>query len=77
MSRGPVCDPQLVCHEIGLLVPGAVIKSEAIGELIINLPDEQIGQFAELFQFLEAEKERLDVLNFGLSVTTMEDVFLK
>lgn len=33
--------------------------------------------FAELFERLDAAKERLGILGFGLSVNTMEDVFLR
>ena len=33
--------------------------------------------FAALFERLDAAKERLGILGFGLSVNTMEDVFLR
>ncbi len=77
MSRGGDCDPMTALGVVRSVVSGASMKSDAAGEVILNLPDSQVHKFAELFELLEREKERLDVLNFGLSVTTMEDVFIK
>jgi ATP-binding cassette subfamily A (ABC1) protein 3 len=44
---------------------------------MFNLPESQSSQFAALFDALEHRKNSLNILNFGLSVTSMEDVFLK
>ncbi len=77
MSRGGSCDTHAAFGVVSQVVPGASLESDASGEIVVNLPDTQMQRFAQLFETLEREKERLDVLNFGLSVTTMEDVFLK
>ena len=58
-------------------VKQASIESEASGEIIVNLPDTQTAQFPYMFKNLEAQKASLGILNFGLSVTTMDDVFLR
>ncbi len=77
MSRNADCDALATLDVINQVVPCASLKSDASGEIVVNLPDTQIHRFAELFETLDREKERLGVLNFGLSVTTMEDVFLR
>ncbi len=77
MSRGGSCDAYAALDVVRQVVPGAQLKSDAAGEIVVNLPDAQLHKFAQLFETLEKEKSRLDVLNFGLSITTMEDVFLK
>lgn len=46
------------------------------GELTMELPTEEEGHFTALLRELSDRKESLGVTNFGLSVTTLEDVFL-
>ncbi len=77
MSRGPNCDVEATAAFVRAVVPDAGVKSDASGELVLALGDAHVDKFVELFQNLEKDKARLDVLNFGLSVTTMEDVFIK
>eukprot|EP00095_Tigriopus_kingsejongensis_P011912 maker-scaffold111_size354240-snap-gene-2.29 protein:Tk11912 transcript:maker-scaffold111_size354240-snap-gene-2.29-mRNA-1 annotation:"atp-binding cassette sub-family a member 3" len=77
MSRGRSNDVGNTLELIRRFVPEADIKGHATGELIVQLPDDQSSQFAELFASLDQYKERLDISNFGLAVTTMEDVFLR
>ena len=77
MTRGPRSDASSVLSLVRGVVHDAALKSDADGEIVLALPKEDVGRFAALFDLLERHKERLDVLNFGLAVTTMEDVFLK
>ena len=77
MTRDPHCDVRATKNLIREEVEGAKLKSDASGELVFNLPGSESKKFAKLFERLEQEKDGLGVLNFGLSVTTMEDVFLK
>ncbi|TRY70235.1 hypothetical protein TCAL_12705 [Tigriopus californicus] len=77
MSRGPKCNIAEAREFIRAHISEAELKGQASGELIFQLPDDQSSKFPQLFGALNDEKDRLGVLNFGLSVTTMEDVFLK
>jgi hypothetical protein len=56
---------------------GSSLKSTANGELVFNLPMSEAKNFPALFEDLDKNKKNLDFLNLGLSVTTMEDVFLR
>eukprot|EP01084_Bolivina_argentea_P142149 249724_1 len=51
--------------------------SLAGSELTYRLPFEQAGTFATLFDILDANKEELKIKSYGISVTTLEEVFLK
>lgn len=46
-------------------------------ELSFILPESDVSNFPELFEQLEKSKEKLGVLGFGASVTTMEEVFMR
>ena len=77
MTREDNCN---VDGTIGLVkrdIEGVSLKSDASGELIFNLPDSAVKNFAMLFENLEKVKKEYGILNFGLSATTMEDVFLR
>ena len=44
---------------------------------VYNLPTSSAKDYPALFEDLDKNKLKLDFLNLGLSVTTMEDVFLR
>ncbi|CAE7379072.1 ABCA3, partial [Symbiodinium natans] len=46
-------------------------------ELTYRMPFEESGNFPELFQSLEQQPERYGIQLFGVSVTTLEEVFLR
>lgn len=52
-------------------------ESMAGNEVNYLLPEEERTKFSELFSHLEVNQARLGITGFGLSVTTMEEVFLK
>jgi hypothetical protein len=47
------------------------------GGLTFQLPLSNKGEFAQLFHELETRLEELHIGNYGISMTTMEDVFLR
>lgn len=58
-------------------VPTAYLKNENGDMLIYLLPDESKLHFYELLKCLENDKETLGISSISVSVTTLEDVFLK
>ena len=46
-------------------------------EIAFNLPHEKSGHFEALLTALEARKAELCVASFGMSVTSLEDVFIR
>jgi ATP-binding cassette subfamily A (ABC1) protein 3 len=57
--------------------PEARVDSISIPEFSIILPIHQKTYFADLFEELEARKDELNILSFGLSFNTLEQVFLR
>ncbi|TRY81063.1 hypothetical protein TCAL_04547 [Tigriopus californicus] len=77
MTKGPDCDSSKVKNTIREHIPEAVTLSNVSGELAMSLPTESEEKFSDLLKRLTDMKSRLGIANFGLSVTTLEDVFLK
>ena len=64
---------QLVCKH----VPDAVILSNVSSELTIQLPLDKVKQFGKMFNEIDEAKEKIGVQTYGISITTLEEVFLR
>ncbi len=58
-------------------IPNSKLHSNINSEISFILPSSDSNKFSGLFECLEREKENLNIVNVGVSVTTIEDVFLK
>ena len=58
-------------------VPEASIQGEQPDEVRIRLPQQASAAFSGLFTELDASVERLGVNSYGLSIPTLQEVFLK
>ena len=58
-------------------VPASSLSTRGGTELAFKLPRDDSSSFAALLSELDARKAELGVLSCGLSVTTLEEVFLK
>ena len=77
MTYGGSCNLDRTKALVNECIPSSDVKSSASGELIFSLPAAESASFGNLFESLEKRKADLDIGNFGLSITTMEDVFLR
>ena len=77
MSLGGNSDEEKISQLVKKIIQVAEVKSNASGELIFSLPAADSKSFGDLFESLEQSKAEFDIGNFGLSITTMEDVFLR
>ncbi|XP_060066261.1 phospholipid-transporting ATPase ABCA3-like [Ylistrum balloti] len=71
------CDVSKVTNLIQGHIPRAFIESEISAELSYLLPFDESGKFVKLFEDLENKLSSLGLSSFGISATTMEEVFLK
>ena len=71
------CDSSQVKQLVGSLVPKAEQVTDVGAELSYILPSSATPSFPELFDRLETERKALGIVSFGVSVTTMEEVFMK
>ncbi|XP_067138203.1 LOW QUALITY PROTEIN: phospholipid-transporting ATPase ABCA3-like [Centruroides vittatus] len=76
ISKGSSCNVEEVTNIIQSHIPEASVLSNLNQELIYSLSS-QPKLFVALFEKLENSFLQLGILSCGVSVTTMEDVFLK
>ncbi|GFV70897.1 ATP-binding cassette sub-family A member 3 [Trichonephila clavipes] len=69
-------DLQGLCSLLQKYIPEASIRNELEKEISFSLTSDTGGAFGDLFEELESKKQKLGVISFGITVTTMEDVFL-
>ncbi|XP_055483673.1 phospholipid-transporting ATPase ABCA3-like [Psammomys obesus] len=77
MEKEPYCDVKNIFAIIRHHVPGAVLENNLENGLSFILPKKYVSRFESLFTELELKQKALGIANFGASITTMEEVFLK
>lgn len=70
-------DVEKIINTVKSYVPMASIKSSTGNSLTISLPTNDTSALSSLFLHLDKNKSNLNISNFGVSITTMEEVFLK
>lgn len=73
----PNCDVVSLMEVIKTHIQSADVELEVGAELSVLLPTDESAKFDGLFAELEQNGPKLGVGSFGLSATTMEEVFLK
>lgn len=71
------CPSDYVLKQVKHHIPNAFTRSDYGEEIRILLPLESIHKFGNLFEDLESNKISLGISSFGVSVTTMEEVFFQ
>jgi ATP-binding cassette subfamily A (ABC1) protein 3 len=71
------CDVVKITNTIQPIIPAAEMKSEVGTVLCYMLPSEQCNRFPDLFDVLEREKQELCISSIGVSITTLDEVFLR
>jgi ABC-type multidrug transport system ATPase subunit len=77
MVKTQAVDVNAVEAMITRSIPGAKLSSNVSSELSFVLPRDQTLKFPTLFTELENHRSSLGIQNYGVSVTTMEEVFLR
>jgi ABC-type multidrug transport system ATPase subunit len=77
LVKTPSCDVSKVERLITSSVAGSKMVGNVSSELSFILPRDQSTAFPELFGSLEDHKMNLGIESYGVSVTTMEEVFLR
>ncbi|XP_051826879.1 phospholipid-transporting ATPase ABCA3-like [Antechinus flavipes] len=75
--KEPRCNIKEISHLILNYVPTATMESNVAAELSFILPKESSYKFESLFTELEEKQTELGIASYGVSVTTMEEVFLR
>ncbi len=51
--------------------------SDVSSEITMQLPMDEVKKFPEMFNEIDTKKEALGISTYGISITTLEEVFLK
>ncbi|CAI9722811.1 ATP-binding cassette sub-family A member 3 [Octopus vulgaris] len=75
--KTPQCNVANVTQLLKSFVPEAMMESNVGAELSYLLPHDSSCYFEKLFNTIQSKQATLGISNYGVSVTTMEEVFLK
>ncbi|XP_072607394.1 phospholipid-transporting ATPase ABCA3-like [Vulpes vulpes] len=75
--KEPHCDVEQITQLVEQHVPDARLETNVAAELSFILPKKHTDRFTGLLTDLEKSQEKLGIGSFGVSITTMEEVFLK
>lgn len=71
------CRTEAITQTILKYVPEAEVENDVAAELSYILPSERSSQFEDMFVELDSREKELCIQSYGISVTTMEEVFLR
>lgn len=71
------CDSNAITKLLHRYIPNIQVESENDAEVSYLLPENQNELFTSIFQDLENNETFLNLTGFGVSLTTLEEVFLK
>jgi ABC-type multidrug transport system ATPase subunit len=77
MEKGPRFNEKVTKGLVMKAVPEANELSNVGTEIVMQLPLSASENFQGLFEQFDDRKAELDLINYGVSVTTLEEVFLK
>ncbi|GMF31471.1 unnamed protein product [Phytophthora lilii] len=71
------CDDSKVIDFISRYIPSSRVLSNVGTEIAFQLPLDSSSKFPAMFHKLDDNLHKLQVLSYGISVTTMEEVFIR
>ncbi|XP_047570307.1 phospholipid-transporting ATPase ABCA3-like isoform X6 [Lutra lutra] len=77
MVKEPHCNVEEIIEVINQHIPEARLESDVAAELSFILPKKYTHRFKDLLTDLENRQKELGISSFGVSITTMEEVFLR
>lgn len=77
MEKSDRCDPELVKLLLKRHIPNIEIYSSVGSELNFLLPEDCVSVFEDLLKDLERHSQNLGINSYGISLTTLEEVFMK
>ncbi|CAD8082367.1 unnamed protein product [Paramecium sonneborni] len=70
-------DSQPIIDNVINYINSATVLSNVSAEIVIQLPIDSVVQFPNLFEYLDKNLKSLHIATYGISITTLEEVFLK
>ncbi|XP_044278135.1 ABC-type organic anion transporter ABCA8-like, partial [Varanus komodoensis] len=76
MHVSELCSPERTTALVKRYIPAAVLSGQRENELSYTLPLENVDKFPDLFSDMDGQTD-LGIVNYGVTMTTLEDVFLR
>nr|XP_056704743.1 ABC-type organic anion transporter ABCA8-like [Euleptes europaea] len=76
MQVNEFCESEKITSLVKRCIPAAKLSGQRESELSYTLPLENMDTFPDLFGDIDRETD-LGIINYGVTMTTLEDVFLK
>ncbi|XP_035448265.1 cholesterol transporter ABCA5 isoform X1 [Spodoptera frugiperda] len=76
-SGGGGANSEAVIALVGHIFPAAVLEESFAERLVFSVPQSAVSSLARCFQQIEDAKEKLNIVEYSFSQTTLEQVFLK
>lgn len=70
-------NPEKVTEFLRKYIPDVVIHTNIGTELSYCLEEKYSYKFEDMFNEIEEKREELGILSYGVSLTTMEEVFMR
>jgi ATP-binding cassette subfamily A (ABC1) protein 3 len=77
MEVTPACQQDKITSLLREHVPNVQFRSRVGSELTYQLSDSDSGKFEGLLKALETQMSSLGIRSYGISLTTLEEVFMK
>ena len=68
---------KILPYMLSRLGPDVQKVSEIGGEMTIQIPSKYSSEFKDFFADFDNDLDKLDIQSYGISITTLEQVFLK
>lgn len=75
--KKPQCNVWAIDNFLKMYIPQAKIENNVGSELSYLLPHDSSSQFQTLFNHIELKQNEFGISSYGVTVTTMEEVFLR
>ncbi|CAH0479941.1 unnamed protein product [Peronospora belbahrii] len=77
MIKAPGCNIEVVGKFLRNIIPEAKCLSNFGSEVVFQLPSTSAGVFSTMLQALDDKMHSMHIVQYGMSVTTLEEVFLR
>jgi len=77
VDKSADCDVSRLTDFVESYVPEARLRSSHGAEVAYLLPHSSRGKFAQLFDGIDCKREQLKIAVYGISMATLEEVFLR
>jgi hypothetical protein len=77
LTKGEKFDEPAVIRLIESSIPDASVLSNIAAEISFRLPFQSSPHFADVFDHFDSNQQKLGMVNYAISVTTLEEVFLR